>query len=176
MWCWTFTLFVCNIDKITLELVHPGPCTLCHTTGCPQPLSASGRLSPKSRQFTCVKFEASWVVGCFFLFVFFSLTKKFHHSRWLGKADVVQCPTIPTLSLPNASLESREAACYVTIRLFASLSSRQGRAGTVGRSRRALGCNKNSEREKKCKTWLSALQTSGCSQQTLPARLVTLPR
>lgn len=27
-----------------------------------------------------------------------------------------------TLSPPNASLESREAACYVTIRLFASLS------------------------------------------------------
>lgn len=43
------------------------------------------------------KFEASRV-GWLFFFFFFpppSPTKKFHHLRSLGKADVVPCQTIP---------------------------------------------------------------------------------
>lgn len=71
-----------------------------------------------------------------------------------------------TLSPPNASLESREAACYVTTRLSASLSGCHGRAGMVGSSRRALGCNKNSSGTRNAR--LSVLQTPGLSQQTLP--------
>lgn len=50
------------------------------------------------------------------------------------------------LSPPNESLESKEAACYVAIRIFASMSCGRGRAGTVGCSHRALGCNKKLER------------------------------
>lgn len=73
-----------------------------------------------------------------------------------------------TLSPPNASLESREAACYVTIRLFASLSCCRGRAGRRGRSHGALGCDENSSGRRNAGRGFLFLQTSGRLQQTLP--------
>lgn len=94
------------------------------------------------------------------------LTKKFHHLRLLGKAQVVQCQIAPQLPPPNASLES--GACYLTIRLFASLSCLLGSVGRAGSLCCALPSNQNWSRRRNARCRYLFLQTSGSSQQTLP--------
>jgi hypothetical protein len=71
------------------------------------------------------------------------LTKKFHHLKPLGKANVESQTTTRVLLQVHPWKSERQLASYVTIRLFASLSCRQGRAGMAGSSCRALGSNKN---------------------------------
>lgn len=81
-----------------------------------------------------------------------------------------------TLSPPNSSLESREAARYVTTRFSASLSGCHGRAGLVGSSRRALGCNKNSSGTRNARRGCLFCKPLASHSKLCRARLVTLPR
>jgi hypothetical protein len=93
------------------------------------------------------------------------LTKKFHHLKPLGKANVESQTTTRVLLQVHPWKSERQLASYVTIRLFASLSCRQGRAGMAGSSCRALGSNKNWKGEENTRHRCLVLQTFVRSQQ-----------